>query len=432
MQSPHAIAGHQPKKITLNKYGGGTTTFGSSYQPPRGFVPKPSPYSEQYTPQASMQQRDMYDSAPPSQAYSPQQYQQYQAPPQQQYQPPPQQQYQPPPQQQYQPPPQQQYQPPPQQQYQPQQQAYEPPPSHPGMQQPDYVRSSDPVEEEEYEYVPVSQRKKQFVNSPSGPSRIRPKKKLVMHTAASGYASFGTDYTKTPTGTPQSAQPRPPPPPQKPQRPINAAPDDALQTRDLIDANAPWNQSLRSSGGPRPWEHEGGDYVMPSQREQMQSSPKPKAPPKQPKPQVVKVAQQPQQPAAPAQSKITIRSVSNEALDADKTGPSVVHLQYNSPIGLYSDANVQNTFNAQTQGRPASQTQSSGNKPQGQPGQPGDRDWNQSYVYRMLQEQSSSQRQVYPPQQQQQQSAPIVSQTYQSTQKSWSNIGDDEIGISEF
>ena len=116
-----------------------------------------------------------------------QQYNQYQQPPQNQYQPPP------PPQQQYQPPPpqqqQQQYRPPPQQQYQPQQQSprspqYQPyslnqpqktsaasfspstPTSQyisPGLSQPDYVRSEDPVEDEvDYEYVPVSQRKNAF------------------------------------------------------------------------------------------------------------------------------------------------------------------------------------------------------------------------------------------------------------------------------
>ena len=116
-----------------------------------------------------------------------QQYNQYQQPPQHQYQPPP------PPQQQYQPPPpqqqQQQYRPPPQQQYQPQQQSprspqYQPyslnqpqktsaasfspstPTSQyisPGLSQPDYVRSEDPVQDEvDYEYVPVSQRKNAF------------------------------------------------------------------------------------------------------------------------------------------------------------------------------------------------------------------------------------------------------------------------------
>lgn len=106
---------------------------------------------------------------------------QYQSPPQQQYQ-----QYQQPPQQQqqqYQPPPQQQYQAPPQQQS-PRSPQYQPyslnqpqktsaatfspstPTSQyisPGMSQPDYVRSEDPVNDEvDYEYIPVSQRRNVF------------------------------------------------------------------------------------------------------------------------------------------------------------------------------------------------------------------------------------------------------------------------------
>lgn len=113
-----------------------------------------------------------------------QQYQQYQQPAQQQqqYQPPPQQQYQ-----QYQPPPQQQYQAPPQQQS-PRSPQYQPyslnqpqktsaatfspttPTSQyisPGMSQPDYVRSEDPVNDEvDYEYVPVSQRRSVFKDKP--------------------------------------------------------------------------------------------------------------------------------------------------------------------------------------------------------------------------------------------------------------------------
>ena len=55
---PPAVAGHQPRKITMNKFGGGTTNFGSNFgamaQQP-GWKPQPSIYSEQYTPQPSMQ-----------------------------------------------------------------------------------------------------------------------------------------------------------------------------------------------------------------------------------------------------------------------------------------------------------------------------------------------------------------------------------------
>lgn len=64
---PPAFAGHQPKKITMNKFGGGVSNFGSNYgaraqaQQP-GWSPQPSIYSQQYTPQPSMQQRE--DTAP--------------------------------------------------------------------------------------------------------------------------------------------------------------------------------------------------------------------------------------------------------------------------------------------------------------------------------------------------------------------------------
>lgn len=58
---PPAFAGHQPKKITMNKFGGGTSNFGSNYgaraQQP-GWSPQPSIYSQQYTPQPSMQERE--------------------------------------------------------------------------------------------------------------------------------------------------------------------------------------------------------------------------------------------------------------------------------------------------------------------------------------------------------------------------------------
>jgi hypothetical protein len=58
---PPAVAGHQPKKITMNKFGGGVTNFGSNYgaramQP--SWSPQPSIYSQQCTPQPSVQERE--------------------------------------------------------------------------------------------------------------------------------------------------------------------------------------------------------------------------------------------------------------------------------------------------------------------------------------------------------------------------------------
>lgn len=179
---PPPIAGHTPRKVTLNKFGGGTTSFGQSFQSNKKssttWQPVPAPAG------GSMMNRvqDSLDSAlsptSPPQGYYQQQYQQpqqqqYRPPPQQQQYRPPPQQYQSPSQQQYQPPPQQQYQPPPQQ-YQPPQNQYQPQPQQEpytptyqtvGDLQPDYVRAEDPVPEEDYEYTSVRDRKKQFIET---------------------------------------------------------------------------------------------------------------------------------------------------------------------------------------------------------------------------------------------------------------------------
>lgn len=203
------IAGHQPKKVTMNKFGGGTTSFGQSFQSKKSTTTW-QPVSGQQTSGNMMNRvQDSLDSAlsptsPPQGYYQPPQYQQQQQrqpPPQQQYKP-PQQQYHPPPQkqpqqqqqqqyrppqqqqqqQQYQPPPQQ-YKPPPQPQYQPpplgqqyqsssqQQEQYTPTYETVGDLQPDYVRAEDPVLEEDYEYTSVRDRKQQFVETPQHPPR---------------------------------------------------------------------------------------------------------------------------------------------------------------------------------------------------------------------------------------------------------------------
>ncbi|KAK3089364.1 hypothetical protein FSP39_003047 [Pinctada imbricata] len=197
---PPAVAGFQPKKITMNKFGGGTTSFGSTYgaraQQP-GWVPQPSPYSEQYTPQPSMQEQ--YGSNY-NQQYQPQQYQ----PPSPQYQAPPPQ-----------------FQPP-----SPQPEPYLPKYQSPGLSQPDYVRSEDPVDEEEYDYVPVSQRKQQFAEKKGAPAAIKSRKAKPFVPHGGGGQSFGTDYSKTrphPPPQPPVVQQRPRPPPVT-QRPVNAAP----------------------------------------------------------------------------------------------------------------------------------------------------------------------------------------------------------------
>lgn len=63
----------------------------------------------------------------------------------------------------------------------------------------------------------------------------------------------------------------------------------------------------------------------------------------------------------------------------------------------------------------------------------GDRDWNQSHVYRMINETRTDQRQVYQPGQQ---SQPITTKTVQTTQKTYSYdyqpTMEDGYGVSEF
>nr|XP_022317991.1 integrator complex subunit 3 homolog isoform X3 [Crassostrea virginica] len=397
---PPNVAGHQPKKITMNKFGGGITNFGSNYgaraQQP-GWSPQPSIYSQQYTPQLSTQEREgtasQYQQQPPMQ----QQYNQYQQPPQHQYQPPPppQQQYQPPPQQQQQ---QQQYRPPPQQQYQPQQQSprspqYQPyslnqpqktsaasfspstPTSQyisPGLSQPDYVRSEDPVQDEvDYEYVPVSQRKNAFREKQEKQPQVKRtgRRRTYGSPGGAGAAQFGTDYSKGPTPAAVTVQQRPRPPPVV-QPPVNAAPP-ATDEPDTSSFSRNWSGTLRSSGGPRPWEQEQKEYIMPSviqSSEQQQQSPRRPAPAVSPKPSR---SPQPRKPAASPQRQIVVRSVPNDQAQQEQPpqdGGQAVHLQYNSPMGLYSNQNIEDTYNAQI-GYPGQNTTSSTVTPQAKQGE---------------------------------------------------------------
>ncbi|CAG2191872.1 LDB3 [Mytilus edulis] len=507
---PPPIAGHKPRKVTLNKFGGGTTSFGQSFkkttttnnwQPVSGpgssqgmmgrvqdsldsaLSPTSPPQGSYYQQQPQFQQQPQYQQQQ-QQQYRPPQQQQYQPPPQQQYQPPPQQQYRPPPQQQYQPPPQQQYQPPSQQQYQPPpQQQYQPPPQQYQQQQeepytptfqtvgdlqPDYVRAEDPVPEEEYEFSSVRDRKQQFVDKPERapaghigqngdadddyphcavwerrklfmPKELKRQKKKFTQSVAQGYEAFGTDYSKPrPQQQENTRFPRPAPPTQVP---INRPPPQP----EIDEGPKPWTGTLRSesTGGIKPWEVEDQEYIMPSQLEAMKQqqrssrpqtrqpqqqrqppavSPKPKGTSQQIKVQVAK----PQQSAPAPARQISIRSVNNEPAEG---GPKAVHLQYNSPMGLYSRDNVDKTYQAQIQDGPE-ETSSTVSKPQQQQQQQqkdGDRDWNQSYVYKMVKEEKKRETKTYPGQ------APVTTQTYSSkTYQTGQPTVDQTYGISDF
>lgn len=102
---------------------------------------------------------------------------------------------------------------------------------------------------------------------------------------------------------------------------------------------------------------------------------------------------------------------------------AVVHLQYNSPIGLYSRDNIRDTYVGQTKGRALSPSQPQQQKPV----PPGERDWNSSYLAQMVQ---SNDRRGQP--QQQQQSQHGYHQGPQSPPQQQDYKFDANVGMSDF
>ncbi|CAG2191873.1 LDB3 [Mytilus edulis] len=434
---PPPIAGHKPRKVTLNKFGGGTTSFGQSFkkttttnnwQPVSGpgssqgmmgrvqdsldsaLSPTSPPQGSYYQQQPQFQQQPQYQQQQ-QQQYRPPQQQQYQPPPQQQYQPPPQQQYRPPPQQQYQPPPQQQYQPPSQQQYQPPpQQQYQPPPQQYQQQQeepytptfqtvgdlqPDYVRAEDPVPEEEYEFSSVRDRKQQFVDKPERAPELKRQKKKFTQSVAQGYEAFGTDYSKPrPQQQENTRFPRPAPPTQVP---INRPPPQP----EIDEGPKPWTGTLRSesTGGIKPWEVEDQEYIMPSQLEAMKQQQRSS------RPQTRQPQQQRQPPAVSPKPKGTSQQIKVQVAKPQQSAPAPAR-----QISIRTSSTVS---------KPQQQQQ--------QQQKDGDRDWNQSYVYKMVKEEKKRETKTYPGQ------APVTTQTYSSkTYQTGQPTVDQTYGISDF
>ena len=199
----------------------------------------------------------------------------------------------------------------------------------------------------------------------------------------SSYASFGVDYTKP---QPQQ-QPKPTPTRQRPPA-VNARRED-----DDLDGQ-PWSNTLRAEGHMmKPWEREAleaekyqSGTVDQPYRPHMHSP----QPPTAPKPKIVQISaqstvRQDQHSPAPAYRSVSptvppkpyrsqapppeispyqspsFQHLSPNAAQNDVSGsygqagaPNVVHLQYNSPIGLYSNANVVDSYVGQTKGRAVS------------------------------------------------------------------------------
>jgi len=80
-------------------------------------------------------------------------------------------------------------------------------------------------------------------------------------------------------------------------------------------------------------------------------------------------------------------------------GPQVVHLQYNSPMGLYSQQNVQDTYQGQTRALTGQPAPAPAPMPVSTPapkGKEGDRDWQQSDLLRLIHEEEGRKRGLSP------------------------------------
>lgn len=184
--------------------------------------------------------------------------------------------------------------------------------------------------------------------------------------AEPAYATFGVDYTK----------PQPKPAPPKHQTNTRERPPPVNRRDDDVDSGVAWGGTLRSEGRQlKPWERE----AMEAERYQSATATQPyrphAQPPVSPKPKVqISTPQQSSpRPVENSSPSAGYRSVSPAVPpkpsrsptyapyqqqicatnDDDIAGqdPKVVHLQYNSPIGLYSKDNIRDTYVGQTQGR---------------------------------------------------------------------------------
>lgn len=176
------------------------------------------------------------------------------------------------------------------------------------------------------------------------------------------------------------------------------------------DYKPSWKGSLKSSGGPKPWEMREQEQLAPGVApDYQQQAHRPVAAASAPAP-------------APAADVPVHRprvqnmhygpggeqeyQQHNPASHGDSDTARVAHLQYNTPIGLYSKSNVEQVMHSQTGGQPGAGTM--------QVTGPGSKPFNpaQSDVYRLLMEEEEMRKHPQRQQQQQQQQQP---QQYQQS-----------------
>ncbi|XP_067671172.1 LIM domain-binding protein 3-like isoform X2 [Haliotis asinina] len=351
-------AGHKPKKVNLSKLGGGGPDFGSDFTRPNLQAPQQASRPSYRPVGGQGQMLNKVQESLDSIIYSPRSPEPYpQAPFYGQQQ-------------------QQSYQQPTQQK-QIYQQPAPPPPFQPNMSfggsvSPggDYRPTFEQIDsgqyaEEEEEFVPVWERRKTFQDQrPTVTKTVRatPVPKVPRPMGKSPDApSFGIDYSgpgarsANVKWTPQKA------PPRQHQQPVQSEPP---RYQNEPEVRAPWRESLRSTGV-KPWDVD-LDYTS-QQPTQRSGAYNPLSDPQT-------ASQFDPTPAAP--------TLEEHGEVGDASGKRVVHLQYNSPMGLYSKENVQETKAGQTK---AALSQSQAPAPV-KPGKEGERDWNQSAVFRMIQQ----------------------------------------------
>ncbi|KAL3876636.1 hypothetical protein ACJMK2_034452 [Sinanodonta woodiana] len=255
-----------------------------------------------------------------------------------------------------------------------------------GYDSPDYAsRSAAPdieYDEDDYPTSPVRVRQKLFSEEKSKAARSSGKK-VVLSTPNQPVPAFGFDYTKPrpyqPAMKPQPPSPAPKPASKKPEPyapPVKSAvqailQDEQKQSRgqDKPDAGPAWGSTLKTEKRElKPWE-----------KEQLQ------------------------------QEEFNKKQARGFQPDFDENDASP---SYQSPRQNIIQIKTQSTARQQSASQPQQQQQQQQQQkqqtyqPQQQapvqssastkPAVPGERDWNQSYVYKMLHEETKTERQVYP------------------------------------
>ncbi|GFN81973.1 LIM domain-binding protein 3-like isoform x4 [Plakobranchus ocellatus] len=225
-----------------------------------------------------------------------------------------------------------------------------------------------PVWERRRMFQQIDSASKSPVRTPvTHPKPKVPKPQPFSPSTPSKYSTFGQDYgNRAPQQSQAVWRPSQPSPGgyhqpyshgKEPPALVHSAPPPWKRPEDDVDDSTPaWRSTLKSAQGVKPWERD-----IEYQHQQFQDS-APRSVPYNP---------------APAPGPLS----PNQAPGTPGDGPKVVHLQYNSPMSLYSSQNVAETYASHA--KALTPTGGEANKPV-QSYQAGDRDWSQSAVLQFL------------------------------------------------